>query len=355
MAKIKRIRIGMRYLSACMGLAFSFDLGCSASECPVTDVHALMRIRTPEEVVRARNTLLRFIWADGKLPSGKPDHVDKDVQDLRYAHLPNLKRLDKLTIQMDFGMTSTVFIFNPAQSNGNVMLFHVGHGEDLTDRQIPIRRFVKEGYTVVGFCLPFSGSNPKQVMASTRFGTLRIESHELMKFLLSPAGHPVRFFFEPVIICVNGLVAEGKYESIHMTGFSGGGWVTTLIAAMDPRIRKSYPVAGSYPIFLRIRPTPGDYRDLGDWEQTLPELYDLCDYLDLYVMGSSGKGRRQLQVINKFDTCCFDGERGNQYKTQVAARVSAIGEGRYELFIDDSMKEHTLSPAAMDRILEDAK
>jgi hypothetical protein len=350
-----------------MGVAIAFNPSClyakealaaeiqETSNLYTTDIHALIKIRTSEDVALARKTIIQFIWADGKLPSGKPDHVERNIQDLRYANLPNLKRLDKIIVHMDFGMTSTIFKFNPLKSNGNVMLFHVGHGEDLTNHQSAIAEFIKKGYTVVGFCLPFSGTNPKYVMASTRFGTLRIESHELMKFLLSPVGHPVRFFLEPVIACVNGLVEEDPYANIYMTGFSGGGWATTLIAAIDPRIKKSYPVAGSYPIFLRIRATPGDYRDLGDWEQTIPELYGLYDYLDLYILGASGKSRRQLQVLNKYDTCCFDGERGKHYQTEVAAHVSAIGEGHYELFIDDSVKGHTLSQAAMVKILKDAQ
>ena len=40
-----------------------------------------------------------------------------------------------------------------------------------------------------------------------------------------------------------------------------GGWTTTVYAAIDPRVTRSYPVAGSLPIPLRV-----DVRDWGDWE-----------------------------------------------------------------------------------------
>src|ERR1041385_7687309 len=84
-----------------------------------------------------------------------------------------------------------------------------------------------------------------------------------------------------------------------MVGLSGGGWTTTLYAAIDPRIRKSFPVAGSIPLYL--------YSDhyQTDAEQSRPELYSLAGYPDLYVLGSSGIGRKQVQILNHSDSCCF--------------------------------------------------
>jgi hypothetical protein len=64
-----------------------------------------------------------------------------------------------------------------------------------------------------------------------------------------------------------------------MIGLSGGGWTTTLYAAIDPRVRLSFPVAGTLPEYLRVgRP--------GAREQFYPDLYKIANYLDLYVMGS---------------------------------------------------------------------
>jgi PhoPQ-activated pathogenicity-related protein len=38
-----------------------------------------------------------------------------------------------------------------------------------------------------------------------------------------------------------------KYKHIVMAGLSGGGWTTTIAAAIDPRIQLSIPIAGSIP------------------------------------------------------------------------------------------------------------
>lgn len=75
-----------------------------------------------------------------------------------------------------------------------------------------------------------------------------------------------------------------------MMGLSGGGWTTVLYAALDPRIMRSYPVAGSWPIYLRF----ASPRDWGDYEETIPELYKTVNYLEMYILGSYGEGRKQL-------------------------------------------------------------
>ena len=58
-----------------------------------------------------------------------------------------------------------------------------------------------------------------------------------------------------------------------MIGLSGGGWTTTLYAAIDPRVRLSFPVAGTLPDYLRLG-RPGDK---GDWEQFYPDLYKVAN------------------------------------------------------------------------------
>ena len=94
-----------------------------------------------------------------------------------------------------------------------------------------------------------------------------------------------------------------------MIGISGGGWTTTLYAAIDDRISKSFSVAGSLPISLRI-----ESRDIGDYEQTHREFYSIANYLELYVMCSYGENRMQMHIFNKLDPCCFSGDLSMNYE-----------------------------------------
>ena len=85
-----------------------------------------------------------------------------------------------------------------------------------------------------------------------------------------------------------------------MVGLSGGGWTTNLISALDDRIKYSFNVAGSIPLYYRERGS------IGDIEQYLPQLYrDIAGYPDLYILGAFGKGRKQVQILNRQDDCCF--------------------------------------------------
>ena len=105
---------------------------------------------------------------------------------------------------------------------------------------------------------------------------------------------------EPIARTVNYLLAHhSELHEVDMIGLSGGGWTTTVYAAIDPRIVKSIPVAGTLPLYLR-----GDHYN-HDLEQYVPELYRVAGYKDLYVRGAVGTGRLQLQILNRYDDCCF--------------------------------------------------
>jgi hypothetical protein len=134
-----------------------------------------------------------------------------------------------------------------------------------------------------------------------------------------------------------------------MVGLSGGGWTTTLAAAIDTRIDKSFRVAGSYPIYLRSNSSRDWGR--GDYEQTVPEIYNTANYLELYILGSHGANRKQLQIINQYDSCCFAGTKWETYKDIVRKVVRELKAGEFDLFMDTTHMEHVVSDAAISRIL----
>src|SRR5262245_4090580 len=131
-----------------------------------------------------------------------------------------------------------------------------------------------------------------------------------------------------------------------MIGLSGGGWTTTVYAAIDPTIRLSLPVAGTIPLWLRSGGS------VGDTEQTLSSFYQIAGYPDLYVLGSYGTGRKQVQILNRRDDCCF-GERQHQgkasyddavreYERQVRLALVKLG-GAFRLEIDEAAPSHMIS------------
>jgi hypothetical protein len=314
-----------------------------------TDVAALISIRQPQDVLRLRRKLITFLWGKPGLPLSLPAEVSKNFSDARYNDITSLARIDKLNIVMDFGIESRVYHFIPKLPNNKVVFYNQWHGADFYDGKLQIKEFLDAGYSVVAFAMPLEGLNNQPTVQIPGLGMLKLIAHDNMKYLQPVNGHPIKYFVEPVVVALNYIKKNYRYSSVSMVGISAGGWTATMAAAVDPRIEKSFPVAGSYPVYL-MSDSP---RDWDDYEQTVPELYKTVNHLDLYILGSYGPNRKQLQILNQFDPCCFAGVKSETYKDIVRDRVRKLGAGEYDLFLDASHKGHQISAVAMKRILEE--
>ncbi|WP_327588911.1 hypothetical protein OHA25_19185 [Nonomuraea sp. NBC_00507] len=176
----------------------------------------------------------------------------------------------------------------------------------------------------------------------------------------------MKYFLEPVAVCLNYLkskyIVHGfpRYSEYDMIGLSGGGWTTTVYSAIDSRIRSSFPIAGSIPLYLR-----GNGAATGDREQTYSDFYKISGYLDLYILGSAGSGRKQVQILNRRDNCCFGADQHDatragstydqsvrDYESRVQKTVAALGfADAFRLHIDETAPSHTISRHAIKIIL----
>ena len=175
-----------------------------------------------------------------------------------------------------------------------------------------------------------------------------------MQYLQPKMGQPVKYFLEPVAAIVN-YAQNFHFHKIIMIGISGGGWTTTVYAAIDPRINRSFPIAGSLPNYLRSIDLSNLGGAIGDYEQGVPGLYRAANYLELYIMGSFGSGRRQVQILNEFDPCCFGGTGFKSYEDIIKNRVQSLGEGSFDVFLDSSHRLHQISPVAFEIVFQNIK
>ena len=308
-----------------------------------SNVSDLISIDSFERVETRRKQLIEFLWGQSQLPGNIPAKIENNYKDQRYEEIRNLERIDRLSIEMEYDLVSYVYHFLPRKSNGAIIFYHQGHGGDFFSGIKVISQLLGKGYAVVGFSMPLLGMNTKPDVYFERFGWFHLNRHTEMKLLLPKNGHPLKYFLEPVIQVVNYLEQSYDYSTLGMTGISGGGWTTTIVAAIDPRILVSIPVAGSVPVYLRS----GDETDFGDYEQVVPEFLRLANYLELYVLGAVGIGRSQLQIINMFDRCCFSGGKTTTYGAIVSSIVQDLDSGEYELHIDSSHDMHEISDEAI--------
>jgi hypothetical protein len=314
------------------------------------ELDLLLTIRAPEEIADRRSRLASLIWGgEGLLPERLPDRVESGIEDPRFTGLPGLARIDRLLVEMPYGLTSELYHFHAEREDGPPVLYHEGHGSDFSRRRDVIRALLSSGRSVIALSMPLNGRNNRPVVRTRRFGAFRVHRHDQLKLLDEMPGHPVRFFLDPVVAAVNHAEAEHGHPAVHMVGLSGGGWTTVLAAALDDRIGRSVSVAGTYPIFVRSR----SRRDWGDWEETLPEVYSIANYLELYVMGSHGEGRRLLMIVNEHDPCCHGGREYELFEGVVRDRVAALGPGSFDVFLDEGHRRHRISRKALGRIIQE--
>ena len=322
-----------------------------------TDASQLISIRSEGDATSKRKELVDFIWGAKGLPAALPNKVEQNIADDRYSTLTNLKQINRLRIDMDWGISSTAYHFVPTQSTNKLLIYHRGHDGDFVGGIDIIQFFLNKGLSVLALSMPLEPPNNQPIVDLNRIGKIQLTFHEQFKLLEMPSGHPVQLFLTPVAISLNYAQSIG-YDSFYMTGVSGGGWTTTVYAAADPRISRSYPVAGTLPLHLRAdrqrfnsAQRPADW---GDYEQTIPELYRIANYLDLYVLSSLGANRKQLQILNKYDPCCFSGDAYQAYEGAVKERVQTLGTGNFSVFLDSSHKTHGFSDQSLDLIAQDA-
>jgi hypothetical protein len=325
------------------------------------DVDALLGITSEQDIQRARQGLIQYVWKQPTLPTDLPT-VRRDVTVSALAPLTGVARVDELRVPLAYQVTSTVYQIWPDRPyNRRIALYHNGHGEPLDTMWRTVQALLDRGYSVLVFAMPFFHWNV-QPIADPNDPTkpVTITSHNQLAPWESPTFSTLTFFLQPLTVALNHAIATARPTSVQMIGLSGGGWATTVYPAIDPRVTRSYPTAGSFPFYLRPgAPTPNP--TIGDWEQRqdkLPGFYANADFLDLYVMAASGRGRRQLQIVNRFDACCFNGVGFRSYEAVVRDRVLLLAGGdpslgHYEILNDATHDQHTISPYALSVILWD--
>jgi len=322
----------------------------------------MIRLESATDVESKRQELIQNVWgADGWPRNRNFSAIQTNISDPLYSGIygaaGNLDRIDLYTVTMDYGLESHVHHFHPVRGNGRLFVFHAGHewggfreddvqlDNDGINPGLVIPALLKEGFSVLSFDMPVFNPYGFPTVTLTPGGDTRsLRSHDDM---FAQLDRPFRFFLEPIAVALNYIEDHYAYEAINMTGVSGGGWTTTIYSAIDPRISRGYPVAGSTPIYLRV-----GYEGLGDAEQVEPEFYNIANYEELYVMGSHGPNRLQLQVLNLYDACCFSGTRFTNWVAKVRLKTEELGAGSYDFFSDTTHQSHKTSPAALAVILD---
>jgi hypothetical protein len=319
------------------------------------NVDSLIKINSKSDIDQKRSLLTEFFWDVGsfhRVTDKTPlPEVEVDVSDSNYKDFHNLKRIDRLTVEMEYGINSISYLFIPKQSNEKLILYHEGHGGDFLLGKDTIQFFLDRNFTVVAMAMPLIGMNNQPIVEIDGLGKMKLISHNQFRLLEANNFNPMKLFLEPIQINLNFLDKEYNFKQYSMIGLSGGGWTTVVYSAIDERISNSFSVAGSMPFYLRI-----DARDIGDYEQTNIDLYQNVNYLELYVLSAYGDGRKHVQIFNKSDPCCFQAKLYEElpYGNAIQDRLEILGDsGKFSVFLDNSTNKHEISDHALSLILDE--
>ena len=312
----------------------------------------IIQIKTPQSelqiLLQKRENLVDFIWKGDGFPTRFPDSVEQGISDKKFDDLKNLKKIDRFTVEMKHGINSIAYLLHPKEpSENDLIIYHNGHADYLHDGKKQIRFLLDRGYSVLVFSMPLNGMNNQPVIILDGKET-KLVVHDQFEFLESNEFSTISYFVEPIAVSLNFIDENFEYANYHMMGISGGGWTTVIYPAIDERISHAFSVAGSIPLELRI-----NHKDKGDYEQKLPELYQIANYYDLYVLASFGTDRKLTQVFNMYDGCCFAAERLDlSYSDEIKNRLTSLGSGEFEITTINSGHHIILGDALLKFYLE---
>lgn len=254
-----------------------------------------------------------------------------------YRGWDNLAGVDELTGHMvNRWRNYAIAYFRPKRSNGRLILYHQGLAATYHDQHRMIEQWVAEGFTVAAMNMPGYGDNT---------------CYDLDRYCADPPlaarfATDLAVQFLPPVVALNHGLAQEKFRQVLMVGVSSGAWVTLVSAAIDPRIDVSFPIAGVLPLAM-LQGKEESAREIVDG------LTDIAGVLDLAVLGADRPGRRQVQIFNRFDRCCFYGPRPTLYADELEETARRLG-GRLDVLFDESHARHKISRWALARITEAA-
>jgi hypothetical protein len=284
-----------------------------------------LTIQSLADVEAQRDTLVDIAF-NGPLPDRLPDSVEI-LDDPTWA-MPNLSSIDKV-ITWTENIPSIAYKFHALNHNGDLFIYHRGHGDGFVNGRATIEALVAQGFDVIAFSMPLNGLNYVQGLSDGA------NPHD---DLWAAYENPLRFFLEPIVVALNLYAPD--YQDIYGIGISGGGWTVAVMGALDPRITKVYPVAGTMPMYLR------EGFGMGDAEQRAPEIYDRVSYMDQYVMAP------QIQFFNFHDPCCGGGDHYLAYRDHLREVAASVGND-FDVVIDYKNTTHSISDFVLQKIFLD--
>ncbi len=313
-----------------------------------------IHVRSPDDLEATRKTIVKNVYRKRNSLPERTGQVTRNVDEvptLKLEDLDHWKRVDRVKIESELNTTGYAFYVRSANPKKKALFVHkAGHAGNFTSggRKAFTQKMLKRGYDVLLVGMYARSFNSADY------------NHDDLVGKQTDSFNPLKLFHDHVAVGLNYAVQQRSYDHLFMTGKSGGGWSTATYGAMDLRIERIYPIAGTQPIYI------SDYQEMNghhsyDYEQgNDPYTYDFYSQhtnFDHYLIATAGPDRGGIFVNVLEDDCCFYGVN-NRITEEVMKNVlktSFSDEDSFRWYIDDSVDSHSISSEVADLILNDAE
>ena len=94
------------------------------------------------------------------------------------------------------------------------------------------------------------------------------------------------------------------------------------------------------------------YREIDTDDDGVPDAADgVASWLEIYALGGYGPGRRQVQVLGLYDSCCFSTDVFETYDDHVSDVVERLGQGDWDFHSDRTHREHKISQDVLEHVI----
>lgn len=272
-----------------------------------------------EEADKLRQSLLQDV-----IFKGVPEDwisAEPEIEWKNTIHNGNGYRIRKLTYRALPGLVIPALLYEPEYLNKSVpgvlnLNGHVGPlGKAVDYKQVRCINLVKRGMLAL---------NPDWMY----FGELQGPGyqHNNASYLDICGVAGISVFYLAMSRALDVLLAQNHVDPsrIAVTGLSGGGWQTIVLAALDTRVSVAVPNAGYIDLGSRVKHPA----DRGDIEQNAVDLAAIADYPTLTAMLAP---RPALLLYNQYDDCCFQTARAKP-SVYEPVRPLYAALGRADLF-----------------------
>lgn len=304
--------------------------------------HEFDEAAVPPTITETRSALRRAIWKKGDPFSSATRVPATPLPSPIIGSVTRFRTAQSFLFDDGRPYKSRVTHFVPQEPvPGRYAIYHEGHGLPGTDIGVSMIEFLLDrGWEVYTMDMPIHGHNVvdrRPGMDSSHFEWWQLDDGNTSL---------VASFMLPVKYLVDHIAATRPASgNLLLMGRSGGGFTSYMYSALDPRITATVSVAGGRPLSQRLD-SPFGPSELGDLEQTAPEVFSGLRHEDLMIAGGT---RGALMMFNTNDVCCFRVAAGDPFLSYLSAggaRTGRVVRG----FADPVNPTHGLGPAGFSEL-----